>query len=880
MKTCLLNALMAAVLLIMPAAGFGQVADPSFTVDIVALQSSYTNVGDQLSFDIAVENTGSVSLSQVHVEDGLTGDSWIIDLEPGEIKVFPIIFYVQQADIEKGSVNDTATAELDEITQSDNVIVLYANPDPSLVITKTANKETFNQVGEEIIYTIVVANTGNVILSDVVVEDRNTGLKAAIGDFAPGASQTFTETYITTQADKDYRSVVNTAKISGKDPDNNTLTSYARVRVSTTQNPSVRIDKTADATHFSQVGELITYNLVVTNTGDVTIVNLDIVDSIADFEVRTKNLGPGEFLVYEVPYFITMADMNAGSVTNVASASGGSFYCYYRADDDDSVTIVSDQVAALTLTKTADKPTYSVLGEVITYTVTVTNAGSVTITDLVVEDPLTGLNAGIESLEPGQSRTFTETYVITQEDLDAGSVVNVAQAEGQSPWLSPVTGEDEVVVEAEQHPELVLSKTADTDSFSVVDEVITYTIVVTNTGNVTLTGLVIEDPLTGLEESIESLGPGQSETFMQSYVVTQTDLDAGLISNFAAVTGTDPNANPVTDDDRVDVDADQNPQLTLVKTADRNTFRATGDVITYTLVVTNTGNVSLTNVLVEDPLTGLSEIIESLAPGESQSFVETYTITQADMDNRMVINAAMASGRDPNLEDISGDDEVTVDLLTVELDITKSASPTQVFVGDEVTYTMVVSNNNPVAALGVVVTDELPDGISFVSASDGGTFNALTNTVTWNLDDLATDASITLTLIARVDSDVPAGTVITNFALADNENADFPSESNPAPITAIARADLMIMKGADVGSAYNGETVTYTLTVTNLGPSAASNVVISDLLPPQVDFVSASDEGTYNADNHSVSWTLPDMASQATLTLTIEVVVRLDVAAG
>ncbi|WP_373396586.1 hypothetical protein V8V91_17740 [Algoriphagus halophilus] len=88
-----------------------------------------------------------------------------------------------------------------------------------------------------------------------------------------------------------------------------------------------------------------------------------------------------------------------------------------------------------------------------------------------------------------------------------------------------------------------------------------------------------------------------------------------------------------------------------MKSATPSTYNAAGDVITYTFDVSNTGNVTWTDVTVSDPLSGLSAITPgpvTLAPGENQVFTATYTITQSDMDAGQVDNTATATGNDPD----------------------------------------------------------------------------------------------------------------------------------------------------------------------------------------------------------------------------------------
>ncbi|WP_422652860.1 DUF7507 domain-containing protein, partial [Algoriphagus sp. UBA3586] len=87
-------------------------------------------------------------------------------------------------------------------------------------------------------------------------------------------------------------------------------------------------------------------------------------------------------------------------------------------------------------------------------------------------------------------------------------------------------------------PSLIIDKVADKQSISEVSEVITYTLTVTNDGNVTLTDIVVNDPLTGFSATISSLAPGASEELETSYTVTQEDLDRGFVRNVATATTT------------------------------------------------------------------------------------------------------------------------------------------------------------------------------------------------------------------------------------------------------------------------------------------------------------------------------------------------------
>src|SRR5439155_413904 len=99
----------------------------------------------------------------------------------------------------------------------------------------------------------------------------------------------------------------------------------------------------------------------------------------------------------------------------------------------------------------------------------------------------------------------------------------------------------------------------------------------------------------------------------------------------------------------------------------------------------------------------------------------------ADLTNTATVSATTTDPTPAN----NSDTEPTTVQARADLSITKSDSPDPVSAGNNLTYTLVVDNDGPSDALGVVVSDTLPAGTSFVSASGGGTYSAITNTVTW-----------------------------------------------------------------------------------------------------------------------------------------------------
>ena len=155
-------------------------------------------------------------------------------------------------------------------------------------------------------------------------------------------------------------------------------------------------------------------------------------------------------------------------------------------------------------------------------------------------------------------------------------------------------------------------------------DVLNYRVVVTNNGNVTLTDVTVTDPLTGQDISGVTLAPGASEEYLTSYTLKQSDLDGqgggdGDMDNTA--TADSLQTDPVSDDESVPLVYD--PDLMIVKTADVEMVDEVGDLINYTIAVSNTGNITLTGLEVTDTL-----IEDTLAPRDE----DTNGVIDGDVD--------------------------------------------------------------------------------------------------------------------------------------------------------------------------------------------------------------------------------------------------------
>ena len=218
-----------------------------------------------------------------------------------------------------------------------------------------------------------------------------------------------------------------------------------------------------------------------------------------------------------------------------------------------------------------------------------------------------------------------------------------------------------------------------------------------------------------------------------------------------------------------------------------------------------------------------------------QTVTDTATVTSESADS------------DPGNNQDTGS---LVFIAAADLAIEKSASPNPVVAGTNLTYTITVTNNGPSAATNVVASDLLPATLSVVSVvgSGGATCNSgipASVPTTCNFGTMANGDVRTMTIVALVNPSVGAGEVITNNATVSSDTADNNNSNNLATTTTpvIASADLSITKTDSPDPVLAGANLTYVLTVTNLGPSWARNVSVTDTLPAGVSFVSASISG-------------------------------------
>ena len=625
--------------------------------------------GDVIEYKIKVTNTGSLDLTNVVLDEKLVGininakDLKIGDLKAGDSKEISATYTVTyEKDIKgkadengnplpiinevfvKGESVPTKPDQKSEEVSDDSKVETPVEEAPSYDISKIADKEKVTTAGEEITYTITVTNTGNTILKDLTVRDDMLGIDKVISEIKINGTNVISAQYTVTQDDIDKGGVIkNIVTVGDKETERD---------VNVEQNPGYTAVKTADKEKVTTAGEEIIYTITVTNTGNTTLKDIAVKDDMAGINTKIDTIEVGKSASVTGTYTVKQSDIDKGGMIHNAATAG---------DKTPEKDVPVEQNSSYTAVKTADKEKVTAAGEIITYTITVTNTGNTTLKDIAVKDDMAGINTKIDTIEVGKSASVTGTYTVKQSDIDKGGMIHNAATAGDK------TPEKDVPVE--QNSSYTAVKTADKEKVTAAGEIITYTITVKNTGNTTLTDITVKDDMAGIDTKIDTIEVGKSASVTGTYTVKQEDIDkGGKIHNVATVGDKSPER---------DVEVEQNPCIlvnkdaTAVKAKDAEGFTditettkvRPDDVIEYTIVVTNTGNTTLEDIKITDSLNVKYDdkdvnagntvyTIESLEPGKYVEIKVYYTVTAEDVKTEGTINnVATATAKDGTHDD-------------------------------------------------------------------------------------------------------------------------------------------------------------------------------------------------------------------------------------
>ncbi|MEU4474601.1 hypothetical protein [Micromonospora sp. NPDC023888] len=633
-----------------------------------SITTTITTVGQQVPYQFHVVNTGGFTLTDVSVTDVQTPPSSnanlgpitcpVTTLAPGATTTCTATYTVTQADLDFGSVRDSATAQGTPpgggtpvqsppatLTIPSDVVV------PGISLVKSSTTTTITSVGQQVPYRFLVANTGGVTLNGVNVTDVQTPpssnanlgpITCAATTLAPGASTTCTATYTVTQADLDNDEVADTATAHGTPAGGDTPIDSAPSALIIPAGDliqSISILKSSTTTSINTVGQQVPYRFLVANTGTVTLSAVNVTDvqtppssnaNLGPITCPATTLAPGEFTACTATYTVTQADLDNNGVTDVATAHGTPPGGGTPIDSPPSTLTIPDAgiVAAIQVVKTSTTVALNMVGQQVPYRFHVVNTGGLTLTDVTVTDvqtpPSSNANLGpitcaVTTLAPGASTTCTATYTVTQADLDNDGVTNVATAHGTPPGGgTPVDSPPSTLTipQVGLTAAIEVIKSSTTVAIAAAGQQVPYTFLVINTGGFTLTGVTVNDTVLPPSErgvlglitcgpqdipnGDVTLSPGASIQCRTSYTVTAEDFTGSSLRNVATATGTPPfGPPPVSSPSPLDIPI-PHPAIALTKSVTPSVVSAAGDVVTYQFVVRNTGNTPLSAVTVDE----------------------------------------------------------------------------------------------------------------------------------------------------------------------------------------------------------------------------------------------------------------------------------------
>jgi uncharacterized repeat protein (TIGR01451 family) len=845
-------------------------------------------------------------------------------------------------------------------------------------------------VGTNFAYTLAVSNLGTEPAANVVVDDT---LPAGLG-FVSASGTGWTCSYtagtrllrctratlgltggtpsnitVNVTAPATPGSVTNTATVASDTPDLVPGNNTDSIGTTFLEGTDVSIVKTASAATV-YAGAPFTYTLAVSNSGPLTATSLSIYDTLPAALAYVSATGSGWDCGYasatrlvtcfrasfaagaSAPITLTVVPSGtAGAViANTARVASPDFNDSNAANNSSTVNVTLAANADLALTKTGSTTGGGKDDQVDTYVVTVTNGGPGTATGIVVSDVMSGsgvskydrnawactltpstgtlspaspwtiaqVQAGgtwsIASLASGASATLTITCfgdnndgVLNRASVTSTSYDPVTTNNSASAYVADgsVTTTD-IEVTKSSTPATVTTggtityritlknlSTQDANNNHTVTDTLPAGTTYVGFANVTNGGTWSCTHSAGVvtcttSSDLKKLGDSQDTRFFD--ITVTTPATPGTITNTASSFYTwgnrqfDPPANNTATATTTVIAASADVSVTKSVS---NATPALGSNVTFSITArNNSGSVQVTGLRVQDLLpAGLEFISASSSQGSFDPYdpdtglwyvgilnagaQATLSIVARAAASQQTTNQAclyLMNQTDTNAANNCG--TAVVSPQSSNLALAKTVDDPAPNLGANATFTVTLSNAGPSATTATTVVDQLVEGLEYVShTASAGTFDAATGQ--WSIPgSLASGASVTLQLVAKV---TVADTELTNTAtIATSGSPDPDSSNNTASVTLTGQAaDIEVTKAVDQDTPLALNTpLTFTVTATNLGPSDATGVQLTDLLPAGLAYQShTAGAGIYTSGTGL--WDIGALAEGASATLTV-----------
>ncbi|MBW6410128.1 DUF7507 domain-containing protein [Clostridium weizhouense] len=891
-----------------------------------SVDKSFANAGETLTYTVTITNPGIGAVNNVFFQDpipagttynnnlsvstGYTGTDpqtglTITTINPGET-----VTISWQVIVIDTSVNPIIN--IGEIT------VPGGTPSPTppaettvIEILKAVDKTVAN-VGEVITYTVSITNPGSTAVSNVFFQDPipagttyNDNLSVSTGYTGTDPQTGLT---ITTINSGQTITISWQVKIGDVLPTPNPIPNTGTVTIpngtptdtNTVYTAVLENTKSVDK-DFANVGEVLTYTVTINNPGTQAVNNVYFIDDVPQGTIYNNNLSvstgytgtdpqsgltittinPGETVT--ITWQVTVVDTSANPITNIGEITvpGGT-----PTPTPPATTTV------LEIAKAVNK-VFANIGEVITYTATITNSGTEAVNNVLFTDPIpagttyndnlsvnvpyTGLNPQtgitITTINPGQTVTISWQVKIGNTVPNPNPIQNTGT----------VTIPNGTPTQTNTVYTTVLENTKSVDkSSAVVGEVLTYTVTITNPGTEAINNVLFTDPLptgtiynnnlsvstaytgtdpqTGL--TITTINPGETVTI--TWEVKIVDATVNPITNIAEITvpgGTPTPTPPV-----------ETTALEIAKTVNKS-YADLGDIITYTVTIKNSGTAAVNNVLFTDSIPNGTTYNNNLSVNTAYTGTDPQTgltITTINPGQTVIISWDVKVGDeipDPNpitnvaIVTVPGGTPIPTPEIPTEINnadlvspgnFVKSTNLDYADLGDEITYTLTVTNTGNTTANNVIINDPIPNGTSYVNGSlvANVSVTGVPATGINVTNGIAPGQTVTLSYKVKVD-EIPNPNPIPNTASISYTYTVDPNNPNGASgggntntvYTEVRHGEIPpeeAIKTVDRNPTTPGDIITYTITAKNTGNVPVTDVIVKDVVPQGTTFVAGS----------------------------------------
>lgn len=708
---------------------------------------------------------------------------------------------------------------------------------------------------------------------------------------------------------------------------------FATTRVTLQKNISGRADP-ADQFQLNVTG---TPSGTATTTGASSGIQTQVIDIFAipgNSYVINEAMAPGSVsLLTDYTQVVSAANSTpAGSIPPT-----GNLPITFTPALGDDVTYTILNVAPEEFTKTVDKD-FADIGEILTYTIAVQNPNNFALNNVLVTDATPAGTTYVGNIIASDAYTGTNLATgITFTSIPANTTATISwqvQVNSLPPVPTPIpnvgnvtvpggtSGSTNVVTTQVNTAYVTVNKVSNL-AFAKPGDIITYTLMLMNAGNVAANNVVLTDAIPAGTTFVPGSVTGATGTPPTLTLTSPISASGTATVTFQVkVDATIPNPNPLVNSTSVAYTYTVDPANPNGVSGARNSnsvetqvngaivettkvadlaYVAPGDIITYTLTLTNSGNVDANSVVLTDAIpvgttfvpgsligaTGTPPTLTLNTPivaGSSTTVTFQVQVGTTIPVPNPLVNTATANftytvdPANPNgITGTSTSDSANTQVNGAVVSTVKMVDKAYAEPGDVLTYALTLTNSGNEPANNVVITDAIPAGTTFVAGSITGATG--TPPMLTLLNSIPAGGAITVTFQVLVGNTIPAVNPIPNSASVAFTFTTDPAQPNGRTgssdsnvvTTQINSAIVAATKTADLAFANVGDTVTYTITLTNSGNVAANNVVLTDAIPAGTTFVPGSLVGATGTPP-TLTLTNP-IAANGTATITFDVLI-------